>query len=120
MIVSGRVVQGRGIASGYGFPTANLSWTAVLEGLEPGVYTGRASCEALVERPAVICYTINEHGPGCFEVHLLDWNGPLYGKTMTVRVERWLNAIVLGEEEAAMREKIQQDVERAKRRFASS
>lgn len=76
----GKVVQGDQIGRTLGFPTANLAIET--EALPPyGVYVVRTA-----EGPGVanlgVRPTIGGELARRFEVHLLDWEGDLYGKTL--------------------------------------
>lgn len=84
--VLGRVVRGAGRGRGLGFPTANLEPGASLPPRE-GVY----ACLALVDRQRheAICNigrrpTFETDSSPRIEVHLLDFQGDLYGATLEV------------------------------------
>ncbi len=85
----GVVVQGRQLARQWGFPTANVAFDA--EVLPPfGVYTASVAvegrwCPAIANlgmRP-----TVDGTAPA-LEVHLLKWQGDLYGRALEVRLMR--------------------------------
>ena len=80
--VDGTVVQGERRGGGLGFPTANLALPAGLLLPGDGVYAG----EALGHRAAISIGT-NPHFGGeerHLEVHLLDFDGDLYGSRLVV------------------------------------
>jgi riboflavin kinase/FMN adenylyltransferase len=85
--LAGQVVRGDQLGQQLGFPTANLETTALL--LPPnGVYAAHASVGAK-SVPAVLNIgrrpTVQNPTPGPrVEVHLLDFNGDLYGQTLEV------------------------------------
>jgi riboflavin kinase/FMN adenylyltransferase len=90
--VFGTVVEGRKLGRQLGFPTANVKIEN--EQLPPlGVYAveARLGGEWL---PAVANLgrkpTIADNADPSLEVHLLDWNGDLYGKDLEVRFTRFL------------------------------
>lgn len=92
--VFGRVVEGRRLGRQLGFPTANVE--VENEQLPPlGVYVvqARINDEWL---PAVANLgrkpTISENADPSLEVHLLDWNGDLYGKDLEVRFTKFLRS----------------------------
>ncbi|MEM9081319.1 MAG: bifunctional riboflavin kinase/FAD synthetase [Verrucomicrobiota bacterium] len=85
--VMGEVVRGRQLGQQLGFPTANI--VAENELLPPeGVWVVEANWEGewkravanLGRRP-----TVDESGERSLEVHVLDWEGDLYGKVVEVR-----------------------------------
>ena len=89
--VAGRVVHGQGLGRRLGWPTANLS----LPGehmVPPGVFRAVAHAPGLHAMPAVCNVgrrpTIRGGGRSrhrvVTEVHVLDWSGDLYGKTLRV------------------------------------
>jgi riboflavin kinase/FMN adenylyltransferase len=81
--VRGRVLRGHARGRRIGFPTANLALTSAVEQLEPGVYAGRA-----LGLPAAINVgvrpTFEVDGPANIEVHIIGFNGDLYGRELTV------------------------------------
>ena len=118
--VAGRVVPGDGRGKRIGFPTANL---AVEDGkmLPPnGVYSGRVSEKGKLGKSAVINLGTRPTFEGetkRFEAHLLDYNGDLYGKRLSIslvsklRDERKFEGV----EELTMQ--ISEDIVEARRRL---
>ncbi len=83
--VLGRVATGAARGRTLGFPTANLIEVAT-EIPRDGVYAGRASWQGQTYRAAINVGTnptFAEHQRK-FEVHLLDFQGNLYGQMLTV------------------------------------
>ena len=88
--VVGRVVSGQRLGRTLGVPTANIA-------LEPnnrlahGIYAVRARVEGKVH-PGVASFGVRptvDDGPPLLEVHLLDFDGDLYGREMEVEfIER--------------------------------
>ena len=97
--ISGLVVHGRGEGSRMGFPTANLSPDSV-ETLLPacGVYAVDVSVEGVAEEPLRGMMnigtrpTFNDGNALSLEVHLLDFDGDLYGRRLTVSFMRRIRA----------------------------
>lgn len=92
--LTGRVVRGRGVGHQIGFPTANL--LPASDKLMPprGVYavsvtltdgTLRAGMLNVGRRP-----TLHNGHDTTYEVHILDFEGDLYGQTLTVALRRRL------------------------------
>jgi riboflavin kinase/FMN adenylyltransferase len=89
-LTEGRVVPGRGIGGGLGFPTANLERSEPVYLPADGVYVGRAS-GFFGERPALVSLgTRPTFGPGerVLEVYLMDFQGDL--RNHWLRLE-WLS-----------------------------
>jgi riboflavin kinase/FMN adenylyltransferase len=93
-LLRGTVVEGDHRGRELGFPTANLAfdYTPALPAL--GIYLGHA---AVPERsvgpghPALVSVgvrpTFHDDGRVLVEVYLLDWDGDLYGATLTVELD---------------------------------
>lgn len=76
----GEVVKGKGEATKIGFPTANI----VLQNPgEPGIYAGYA---LLGEEHHKAALYISKNNPSVIEVHVLDFEGELYGKEICVKI----------------------------------
>ncbi len=90
--LNGVVIQGQQLGRTIGFPTANLQLPPEKFLPRQGVYAGRVLVEDhtllgvmnIGNRP-----TVNGTSPS-IEVHLLDWSGDLYGKTIKVELEKFL------------------------------
>ena len=91
--LAGVVVRGRQLGRQLGFPTANLDVTGLL--LPPtGVYAARVRWRAS-EYPCVLNIgmrpTVETAAPSVhFEVHLLDFEGDLYGEELEIEFVRQL------------------------------
>lgn len=113
----GEVVQGQQLGRTIGFPTANLQvpsekflprqgvYCVWVQGAEP---QPRAGVMNIGDRPTVsgLQQTI--------EVHLLDWSGDLYGKTLTVSLEKFLRPEQKFASLDALKEQIQIDSAQAR------
>lgn len=107
--VSGTVLHGRGVGHTLGFPTANIDLSKTRKMLpKEGVYavrignhTGMANLGKAptfgVEKPLL-------------EVHLLDFNGDLYGQTVTVEFVHRLRDIVQFQNPEALKAQLQIDL----------
>ncbi|HZZ60123.1 MAG TPA: bifunctional riboflavin kinase/FAD synthetase [Roseiarcus sp.] len=88
--VSGRVISGQRLGRTLGVPTANIA-LAPTNRLAHGIYAVRALIDG-ESHPAVASFGVRptiKPGPPLLEVHLLDFDGDLYGREMTVEfVER--------------------------------
>jgi riboflavin kinase/FMN adenylyltransferase len=114
--LSGRVVHGARLGRDLGFPTANvpLRRSPPLAGIYvvevQGYWRGVAS---VGRRP-----TVNPVAVPLLEVHLLDWQGELYGKRLRVRFLRKLRDEAKFDGLPALREAIARDAEQAREYFA--
>jgi len=88
----GTVVQGQQLGRQIGFPTANLRIESEVHPPH-GVYACRVKL-AGAWRPAVANWgcrpTVQTAGQQLLEVHVLDWQGELYGQELEVRLEQFL------------------------------
>ncbi|MGQ4648948.1 bifunctional riboflavin kinase/FAD synthetase [Lyngbya aestuarii] len=95
--ITGVVVKGQQLGRTIGFPTANLELppekflprkgvycVSVADSLVSSPQSLQLGVMNIGERPTVngTCLTV--------EIHLLDWSGDLYGKTVTVSLEKFL------------------------------
>jgi riboflavin kinase/FMN adenylyltransferase len=91
--IMGTVLQGAGLGRQIGFPTANIDVSGLVLP-PPGVYAVTTKIdEKLVLGAANLGYRPTvDHGSKnlIFEVHLLDWNGGLYGRDLRVTIRRKL------------------------------
>ena len=89
MEFTGVVTAGDGRGRSIGFPTANLQ-VSEFEDLPRGVFAGWASWEQKKRCTAVVNIgqrpTFSADGGITVEVHVLDFAGDLYGKTVTVQL----------------------------------
>ena len=111
----GTVVRGAGRGAGLGFPTANLDGSAVMLPAD-GVYAVRALVDG-VSHPAA-CHigpnaTFDEHAR-TVEVHLIDFEGDLYGRTLEVDLVDHLRGTRRFEGLPALLDQIAADVEQAR------
>ncbi len=103
--LTGTVVEGQQLGRTIGFPTANIYLPPNKFLPRHGVYAVRAflNCETTDSSPLLnrllplaigvmnIGYRPTVNGTQqSVEVHLLDWSGDLYGKTLTVELEEFL------------------------------
>ena len=93
--LTGPVVKGQQLGRTIGFPTANLQPTPEKFLPRQGVYAVQAFIEEEEEGTKLGVMNIG-HRPTVdgtiptIEVHLLDWSGDLYGKTITVQLKNFL------------------------------
>lgn len=108
MNVSGIVERGRGEAGPvYGLPTANIK---VGGWFRPGVYAGKVTIDE-GEFGAIICYGASKD---LLEAHLFDFEGDLYGRTISVEILDKVSNIDPLVTVDRMREKIKKDVLKAR------
>lgn len=91
--VFGTVVRGRGAGEGFGFATANLDLSQCDVMLpREGVYAAYAVVDGVRYSAAVNVGVAKsfEQAAAELEAHLLDFEGDLYGKEVTIEFEEWL------------------------------
>lgn len=114
--LSGPVIQGQQLGRTISFPTANLQLPPEKFLPRQGVYAVRVSTEAGTELGVMnigLRPTVNGTSPS-IEVHLLDWSGDLYSKTLTVYLEKFLRPEQKFASLEALKEQIQADCTIAK------
>lgn len=113
--VIGTVVRGSNRGESLGFPTANLSGITTL--LPPdGVYAGRVMLDGRSFAAAIHIgpNTTFEETDRRFEVHLLDFDGDLYGRTLCVELIERVRATVRFETPRALVEQLAVDCDRVR------
>ena len=94
----GKVVEGQQLGRTIGFPTANLRVPSEKFLPQQGVYGVRVFGKALNrEKPVLGVMNIGNRPTvngtqRTIEVHLLDWQGDLYGQTLTVELEQFIRS----------------------------
>lgn len=114
MMVQGIVKKGQGKAKQtYGLATANVTLDEALD-LPLGVYSAEVEVLDGAMYPAIVCWSVDTESQPKFEVHLFGFTGDLYDQELMVEVGKKVSDIVPFVNEDAMREKIQDDVVKAK------
>lgn len=113
----GRVERGEGMARRLGCPTANI---AIEQGIiipALGIYVGEAEVDHM-RFPSLICVSDGRTGVNLkMEVHLLDQEKELAGKSMTVVLLEKLRDIIPYPGEEEMAKLIQEDMKKSKAWF---
>lgn len=107
----GSVIQGQQLGRTIGFPTANIQLPPEKFLPRQGVYAVRVLLEDVTELGVMnigLRPTVNGTSPS-IEVHLLDWSGDLYGKTITVHLEKFLRPEQKFASLEALKQQIQAD-----------
>lgn len=110
--LDGRVVPGFARGVKLGFPTANLAFAPHQLVPQDGIYAGFADGHR-----AAVSIGVNAHFKGTerrVEVHMIDFEGDLYGKRLVVELWQWLRDEQAFESEEALTEQIARDVETAR------
>lgn len=122
----GQVTQGQQLGRTIGFPTANLHLAPQKFLPMTGVYAVQvqifAEPEATIAQflPGVMNLGYRPTVDGTrqtIEVHLLDWSGDLYGKTLLVHLEQFLRPEQKFDSLDALKAQIQVDCDRARSLF---
>lgn len=114
--VEGKVCEGRKVGRTLGFPTANLE-TDGDKFLPLGVYSaitdvGAEKYLSIVNIGSTPTFSISRLA---FEVHLLGFDGDLYGRTLKVSLKKFLRPICKFGDAKILREQLQKDKENALR-----
>ena len=113
-VIEGKVVTGRQIGRTIGFPTANIQPGEANALMPPiGVYAGEVD-----GRPAVINIgrrpTVNNGNDVTIEVHILDFQGDLYGRHLRVEFLRRLRPEMKFSGFDELKAQIQKDIDNAR------
>lgn len=121
--IVGTVVNGQEIGRSIGFPTANLKYPIEKFLPRQGVYCVRVDTPDATQLPGVMNIgkrpTVNGVNT-TVEVHLLDWDGTLYGQQLTVYLHHFLRSEQKFADLAALTSQIQADCETARSFFKLS
>lgn len=115
--IFGTVVGGQQIGRSIGFPTANLAYPSDKFLPRQGVYCVRVDTPSAQQLPGVMNIgkrpTVNGLDT-TVEVHLLDWDGDLYGQALTVYLDRCLRSERKFPSLAALTDQIHADCDAAR------
>ncbi len=114
--IVGTVVSGQQIGRSIGFPTANLQYPPEKFLPRQGVYCVRVDTAEATQLPGVMNIgkrpTVNGLNT-TVEVHLLDWDGDLYGQQLTIYLHHFLRSEQKFADLTALTNQIQADCEAA-------
>jgi riboflavin kinase / FMN adenylyltransferase len=116
-ILQGQVIKGFQRGRTIGVPTANLDCGEQLIPAE-GVYIGRSTVDGVTYPAAISIGTMPTFGdnPPQLEVHLIGYDGDLYGQTLTVEMIDWLRDQWKFSDVEQLKRKIEQDLAQVQRR----
>jgi riboflavin kinase / FMN adenylyltransferase len=118
--IVGTVINGQEIGRSIGFPTANLKYPPEKFLPRQGVYCVRVDTAMATQLPGVMNIgkrpTVNGVNT-TVEVHLLDWDGNLYGQQLTVYLHHFLRSEQKFPDLAALTNQIQADCDAAREFF---
>lgn len=110
--ITGEVFKDRKVGSKLGFPTVNIKIDSDKHHLKNGVYAGKIEVKGKTYK-AIINYgarpTFNLEKV-LVEAHIIDFNGELYGQTLTVQFERFLRDIIKFESQEKLKEQLKKDL----------
>jgi riboflavin kinase / FMN adenylyltransferase len=118
--IVGTVVNGQEIGRSIGFPTANLKYPAEKFLPRQGVYCVRVDIPGASQLPGVMNIGKRPTVDGInttVEVHLLDWEGNLYGQQLIVYLHHFIRSEQKFPSLAALTEQIQADCDTAREFF---
>lgn len=115
--IFGTVINGQEIGRSIGFPTANLQYPAEKFLPRQGVYCVRVDTPTQQQLPGVMNIgkrpTVNGVNT-TVEIHLLDWEGILYGQQLTIYLHQFLRSEQKFPDLAALTSQIQADCDAAR------
>lgn len=94
--ITGKVIKDRGLGKRLGFPTANVKISPEKAPLKNGVYAGFVNVlgkeyKAIINYGSRPTFNLNET---LLEAHLIDFNGNLYGKEITVYFTNFIRDVM--------------------------
>jgi len=116
-VLNGKVVPGMRVGRTLGYPTANV------ESNDPapsaGVYVACVAVDTTQYEGILVVGARQEAGRPLVEVLLLDFDGDLYGKTLTIEVQKHISDIERFETNEQLVKKIEEDIKKARTYFAT-
>jgi riboflavin kinase / FMN adenylyltransferase len=119
--IVGIVVNGQEIGRSIGFPTANINYPPEKFLPRQGVYCVRVDTPTATQLPGVMNIGKRPTVDGVnttVEVHLLDWNGTLYGQELKIYLHHFLRSEQKFPSLAALTAQIQSDCDAARHFFS--
>ncbi len=122
--ISGKVIHGEKYGRKIGFPTANLdrrSYSRRKQNIKFGIYAGHVELKdlkikRLKDYPAgVIVGPLDKSGLPKLEAHLIGFKGNLYGKKITVTLQKYLRPFKKFKTEAELKMQIKKDIQRIRK-----
>ncbi|MEA4897237.1 riboflavin kinase [Bacillota bacterium Meth-B3] len=115
-MITGIVVAGKRIGRTLNFPTANLHLEAGCAAPARGVYAARVRLDGEMHMAIM---NVGDHptlpgGGPTVEVHLLDYAGDLYGRTLAVEPVRLLRGEIKFPSKEALARQLAEDARRAR------
>lgn len=108
--VTGKVTGGRTVGRSMGFPTANIAVDKSKTRLKEGVYFGTVRLErvyrAIINYGARPSFGLYDE---VIEVHLIDFSGDLYGKTISVEFMERLRDVIKFESKEELKKQLVKD-----------
>ncbi|MBP5313983.1 MAG: riboflavin biosynthesis protein RibF [Eggerthellaceae bacterium] len=95
--ITGKVIRGRGDGAEFGFRTANINIDDEYKCIADGVYGGYVDVDGKTYKAAVSVGVspmfVSTATSNC-EAHLIDFEGDIYGKNITIRFETYLRPMM--------------------------
>lgn len=124
-LIKGGVVYGDAVGRTIGFPTANLDQVPSVKDLQLGVYVGQcqilnsqlSNSQLSTEHNCLIYFGprfILGKTQNSFEVYLYDFQGDLYGQTLTVQIQKFIRPPIKFDNLEALKDQLQKDQERGR------
>ena len=114
--ITGNVFEDRKVGSKIGFPTVNIKIDKDKQCLKNGVYHGAILIsgewkKAVINYGARPTFDLNDK---LIEAHVIDFNGDLYGESLTVRFDGFLREIQKFVSVEQLKNQLEKDVEKVK------
>ena len=120
VILSGRIVHGKGLGRTVGMPTANLETFEGQTLPSPGVYASRMmigdrvydSVTNIGSRP-----TVDSGEDPTIETYIIDFAGDIYGEEVTLIIHQFLRQIQKFSSLEEVQKQVQEDIQKAQSYF---
>ena len=114
-----KVFPGHQVGRTIGFPTLNLDPSCIPSHTRQGVYASLVTADdseyqgALYLGPRLVFDEVET----VLEIHLLHFNGDLYGKTVSFTLEQWIRGVMDVPDLKALKDQLYTDVQAVRKYF---
>lgn len=115
--ISGKVIHGDGYGRVLGFPTANIdrrSYSRRKLKIRTGVWAGWVKVSSITYKAGITIGPLDKNRLPKIEAHLLGFKGSLYGKKITLSLQRFLRGWIYFKNEDALKKQIAKDIKKIK------
>lgn len=115
--ISGKVIHGDGYGRVLGFPTANIDrreYSRKKMKIKTGVWAGEVKISSRIFKAGITIGPKDKHQLPKIEAHLIGFKGSLYGKKITLLLQKFLRGWIYFKNEETLKKQIAKDIKKIK------